>query len=62
MKRDLGIDETRRVVLFSFDASSWLARKNPQALLRAFNASGLARSGWTLVPEDQAPARGEGGG
>jgi glycosyltransferase involved in cell wall biosynthesis len=38
-----------RLILYIFDGSSYLVRKNPSALVRAFDASGLAASGWTLV-------------
>jgi glycosyltransferase involved in cell wall biosynthesis/tetratricopeptide (TPR) repeat protein len=40
---------TARVILFVFDGSSYLVRKNPSALVRAFAASGLATNGWVLV-------------
>jgi glycosyltransferase involved in cell wall biosynthesis len=49
LKQDLGIALASRVILFSFDASSYLARKNPHALVRAFDQSGLAGAGWRLV-------------
>ena len=45
----LGIAPERRVILFAFDGSSYLIRKNPAALIRAFAASGLAARGWTLL-------------
>jgi GT2 family glycosyltransferase/glycosyltransferase involved in cell wall biosynthesis/tetratricopeptide (TPR) repeat protein len=38
-----------RIILYVFDGSSYLVRKNPAALVRAFAASGLAEKGWTLV-------------
>ncbi len=44
-----GIDPKRRIILYAFDGSSFLARKNPFALIRAFRASGLYRQGWQLV-------------
>jgi len=47
--RDLGVDPARRVILYLFDGSSYLVRKNPAALVRAFAASGLATRGWTLL-------------
>ena len=47
--RDLGVDPARRVILYVFDGSSYLVRKNPAALIRAFAASGLAGRGWTLL-------------
>ena len=38
-----------RTILYIFDGSSYLVRKNPAALVRAFSASGLATRGWSLV-------------
>ena len=38
-----------RIILFVFDGSSYLVRKNPAALIRAFAASGLAKQNWALV-------------
>ena len=49
LKQELGIMPAGRVILFSFDASSYLARKNPYALVRAFDQSGLAGAGWRLL-------------
>jgi glycosyltransferase involved in cell wall biosynthesis len=48
-KTAIGLRAESRVILYSFDASSYLPRKNPMALLRAFHLSGLAGSGWRLV-------------
>lgn len=45
----IGLGPEARVILFVFDGSSYLVRKNPAALVRAFSASGLARQGWALV-------------
>ena len=45
----LGVPAGRRVILYIFDGSSYLVRKNPHALVRAFAASGLGEAGWTLV-------------
>jgi glycosyltransferase involved in cell wall biosynthesis len=45
----LGIPAGRRIILYVFDGSSYLVRKNPHALVRAFAASGLGDKGWTLV-------------
>jgi glycosyltransferase involved in cell wall biosynthesis len=42
-------DAERRVILYVFDGSSYLVRKNPAALIRAFAASDLGGRGWTLV-------------
>ncbi|MET0359718.1 MAG: glycosyltransferase [Pararhizobium sp.] len=45
----LDIPAGRRIILYVFDGSSYLVRKNPHALVRAFAASGLGGKGWTLV-------------
>jgi glycosyltransferase involved in cell wall biosynthesis len=47
--RDLGLRADGRIILYVFDGSSYLVRKNPAALVRAFAASGLGEQGWTLV-------------
>ena len=47
--RSLGLSPGSRIVLFVFDGSSYLVRKNPAALVRGFAASGLAERGWHLV-------------
>ncbi|PYD46337.1 glycosyltransferase, partial [Novacetimonas pomaceti] len=47
--RRFGIDPKLRVILYIFDGASYLVRKNPDGLIRAFAASGLAEKGWTLV-------------
>jgi GT2 family glycosyltransferase/glycosyltransferase involved in cell wall biosynthesis len=44
-----GVAAGRRVILFVFDGASYLVRKNPAALIRAFAASGLEARGWTLL-------------
>jgi GT2 family glycosyltransferase/glycosyltransferase involved in cell wall biosynthesis len=44
-----GVETGRRVILFVFDGASYLVRKNPAALIRAFAASGLEARGWTLL-------------
>jgi O-antigen biosynthesis protein len=49
LRSKLGLTSDERVVLYSFDASSYLIRKNPAALAVAFEASGLSREGWRLV-------------
>jgi glycosyltransferase involved in cell wall biosynthesis len=49
LRRSLGLPTDSRIVLFVFDGSSYLIRKNPAALVRAFAASGLAERGWHLV-------------
>ena len=49
LRKTFSLDPAKRVILYAFDGSSYLARKNPHALIRAFRAAGLARSGWQLV-------------
>ena len=48
-KRSLGLAENSKVILFAFDASSYIARKNPFALVAAFQETGLAAAGWSLI-------------
>ncbi len=59
----LGLDPGRRLILYVFDGSSYLIRKNPAALIRAFAASGLGAEGWTLALKTKylmdRPAEGE---
>lgn len=47
--RRFGIDPENRIILYIFDGASYLVRKNPDGLIRAFAASGLAERGWNLV-------------
>lgn len=47
--RRFGIDPNLKVILYIFDGASYLIRKNPDGLIRAFAASGLAEQGWILV-------------
>jgi glycosyltransferase involved in cell wall biosynthesis len=49
LRNKLKLQRNKRVILYAFDGSSYLARKNPHALIRAFRASGLEREGWQLV-------------
>ena len=42
------VDAQERLILYSFDGASYLRRKNPTALVRAFHRSGLAARGWRL--------------
>ncbi|WP_442755016.1 rhamnan synthesis F family protein [Methylocystis sp. JAN1] len=49
LRKKLGLSSSKRIILYAFDGSSFLARKNPHALVRAFRASGLARDGWRLL-------------
>nr|WP_253201138.1 glycosyltransferase [Sphingomonas quercus] len=62
----LGVRDGERTILYVFDGSSYLVRKNPAALVRAFAASGLGGRGWRLLlktkhlmdrPEDGAALR-----
>ena len=48
-KEEIGLKADDRVVLYAFDGSSYLVRKNPSALVRAFARTRLGRSGWKLV-------------
>lgn len=45
----LGINPQKHMILYIFDGASYLIRKNPHGLIRAFAASGLAQQGWVLV-------------
>jgi glycosyltransferase involved in cell wall biosynthesis len=49
MREKLGLPSNRQLILYIFDGASYLIRKNPFALVRAFGASGLHRQGWSLV-------------
>ncbi len=49
MREKLGLPSNRQLILYNFDGASYLIRKNPFALVRAFGASGLHRQGWSLV-------------
>lgn len=49
MRTDMGIVGDARVILYCFDGASYLARKNPFALISGFTKSGLAQEGWVLV-------------
>lgn len=48
-KVELGLSANDRVILYVFDGASYLVRKNPFALVRAFAQSRLAQDGWKLV-------------
>jgi len=48
-KEKIGLKADDRVILYAFDGSSYLVRKNPFALVRAFSRTRLGRSGWKLV-------------
>lgn len=45
----LELDVQQKIVLYAFDGSSYLVRKNPLALVEAFAKSRLHEAGWTLV-------------
>lgn len=47
IRYDLPVD--KKIILYSFDASSFVKRKNPLFLIKSFQKSGLSRSGWALV-------------
>jgi glycosyltransferase involved in cell wall biosynthesis len=49
LRDKVGLRRDSRILLYAFDGSSFIARKNPAALVRAFKASHLSRSGWQLV-------------
>jgi len=49
VRAQLGLTPRERFVLYAFDGASYLVRKNPDALVRAFAAAGLATQGWRLV-------------
>jgi glycosyltransferase involved in cell wall biosynthesis len=49
VRASLALPGDRRIILYIFDGASYLARKNPFALIRAFRASGLGDHGWQLV-------------
>lgn len=49
IRKKLGLPKDRPLILYSFDGASYLIRKNPFALVRAFAASNLAQKGWSLV-------------
>ncbi|WBH16070.1 glycosyltransferase [Sphingomonas radiodurans] len=49
IREALGLPSERRLFLYVFDGASYLVRKNPAALIRAFGASKLAEQGWSLV-------------
>ncbi len=49
VRKSIGLDNSKKIILYIFDASSYIIRKNPAALVRAFNASGLVNEGWDLV-------------
>jgi len=47
--RRFQVNADQRVILFIFDGASYLIRKNPEALVRAFAVTKLAARGWLLV-------------
>jgi glycosyltransferase involved in cell wall biosynthesis len=63
LRRDLEIELGQRMILYCFDGASYLVRKNPGALVAAFERSGLAADGWLLVLKTKnlfdSPAQGQ---
>jgi glycosyltransferase involved in cell wall biosynthesis len=63
LRRGLGLSEGDRIILYAFDGSSYLVRKNPFALVRSFAQSGLAGNGWRLALKakhlSDSPVQGE---
>ena len=49
MREEFGISRDQRIILYCFDGASYLVRKNPAGLIKAFADSGLAREGWVLI-------------
>jgi glycosyltransferase involved in cell wall biosynthesis len=49
VRKWLGLEAEDKLILFAFDASSYLARKNPFALVAAFRATKLNAAGWRLI-------------
>lgn len=49
VRRGLDCPAEGRLVLYVFDGASYIIRKNPEALVEAFQRSGLSERGWTLV-------------
>jgi glycosyltransferase involved in cell wall biosynthesis len=49
MRDEFGISRDQRIILYCFDGASYLVRKNPAGLVKAFADSGLARDGWVLI-------------
>ncbi len=49
LRQRLGLDPTKKLVFYPFDASDPLALSNPLALVRAFDLAGLAKADWVLV-------------
>ncbi|MFX1684462.1 FkbM family methyltransferase [Paraburkholderia sp. A2RI-6] len=49
VREEIGLKDSDRVILYAFDGSSYVMRKNPFALVRAFARTKLRHSGWKLV-------------
>ncbi|VTU21374.1 Demethylmacrocin O-methyltransferase [Variovorax sp. PBS-H4] len=49
VRQALGNVATEKIILYAFDGSSYLVRKNPFALVRAFGKARLYEEGWSLV-------------
>jgi glycosyltransferase involved in cell wall biosynthesis len=63
VRQELGMSADDRIILYAFDGSSYLVRKNPFALVHSFAWSRLAEKGWRLVLKTKhlfdSPAQGE---
>ena len=49
LRKKCSIPDNCRIILYVFDGSSFLARKNPFSLIRAFKQSSLRLEGWHLA-------------
>ena len=49
LQKTYNLNKDKKIFLFIFDSSSFFKRKNPLALLKAFNMSELAKKGYQLV-------------
>jgi glycosyltransferase involved in cell wall biosynthesis len=49
LRQELGMPANDRIILYAFDGSSYLVRKNPFALVHSFVRSRLGEKGWRLV-------------
>lgn len=59
LRARLRLPQERFLFLFAYDLNSYSARKNPQAVIEAFRASGLATKGASLVIKTHSPAGNE---
>ncbi len=60
-RQSLGVDETTKVILTTFDTRSYLARKNPHAALRAFQSAfpSPQRANTILIMKSHGPVHTE---